>query len=244
MKKSLAMATLGLVASCISLPVRAEEGPYVAGRFALTPSYYKFNLTPRIVPVHQDDAGFLSGSTQVRENDGLALTLRGGLEAGYKFGALSLHAGADLELNTLRWTERNRDSPGYNIVPQENDSRGYWGSCVFVKTSPQALSVIPFVGTRLRLTESILLGLEAGLINTEIERTSGHHRYNQEQAIESENLDAEALRITIRLLFGEDNEKGKVGLEVSKAKYNLTGRNGSEGTIDETSVGLFVVKKF
>lgn len=264
MKKSLAMTALALATSFLAVPAEAqeptldvsrltrkpvfispgvEEGLYLAGRLAFTPAYYNFNLTPKVVPVHQYDAGFLSGSTAVSENDGLSLNLRAGLEVGYDFGKLEVNAGADVEINTLGNGD-DRDSVAYNIIPQANDRRGYGGSCVFVELSPETTAVLPFVGARVKLVEGIHAGLEASLVNRNFTRTWGHHRYGKEQAIGSENLNAKALRITARLLFGEDDEKAKIGLEFSRAKYDLTGSNGNEGTISENSIGLFLVRQF
>ena len=231
MKKMLIAGVLAL--ACLTgckanFPIASTENEnWNAGinlRGSYAPTYYDVDLKPREVPVHPDDKGFLQGSTPVKSKGGMDFsTMTFGLEgiAGHKY--LSLVGGCDLETSFLSYynnpSKDPRNASFYDFKPQQSDSRGYSGSCVYDKLTLGNLNPIPFVGLRSQIGD-ITLGAELGFPTKEFTREYGHHRFNKEQQIGKESVSALGTKVSVSASV-KTSEHSSIGLELSRQQYNF-----------------------
>jgi hypothetical protein len=252
MKKSLVMAALVLATGCATLPAKAEpeaqeQGLTLRGRIAYAPRYNLLNLNEsKQVPVHPSDAGFISGSAQVKAGNGLEVfAIRPGVELAKSLGRLELTAGLDLELNFDGQIISPKDGPTMSdYVKQPGDTRkNKSGSFTMDYFYRNFLGVQPFVGLSFK-TDTTRFFLNGFVPIQKATREWGHHRYDKFKKIDSEEYDMNGFGVRVGIM-GLDSPKNdsslgaNVGVEASYESYSLTSNNGDDaGKLNSFSLGI------
>jgi len=232
-----------LAGSLATSPLAADkDGLDVEGRFAWAPRYSLLNLKEsKTVPVHPADAGFISGSTQVKAGNGMeAFVFRPGIEGGLNYGNLRPKVGVDAEINLDQYLINDKDGPTMSDFKQQTgDTRSAEnGSFAMDQFDRDFLGVYPFVGLDIKMGEGVLTA-ELGMpLYQNATRRWGHHRNDKFDGIGSETFALKGWRA--RVAWGgapnADNYFGpsRLGLEFMVEKYTFEG-----GDINSFSIGLF-----
>ncbi len=239
-------AGLALLTSSLIFPSKssAEGNTSINGRFAWAPRYNSLELIEsKTVQPHPDDSGFVSGAARVKADNGFEIIpLRFGVEANAEYGAVALTAGVDFGLSLDgQIADAKSDMAMADFKQQPGDGRSSGkGSFAYDKVSRDFLEMYPFIGLTIN-TSMGRFGTEASLPYLKFRREWGHHRFGEEDKIGSEKLDADGLGIRLTWVKPESAQIGGAGggVEVLIERYNLEGRNTTEGEINSYSVGMF-----
>jgi len=233
-----------------STNVKAQELDF-NWRVAYSPRYYSLNLNEsKSIPVHPGDSGFLSGNTDVKAGNGLDFRILDlGAEARLKNKkGFSIFLGADLELdlgvNELSYSNGERSDSGmFTSTQQSSDTRPESsGSFVYDKLNAESASLIPFIGVGYKGKE-YFIDLEYSPASRKFERKWGHHRFNTEEKIGSENITASGNRFAIRTGIFKDDIN--LGLQLMHENYRLEDSNkNSAGRLKSYSLGICFTKSF
>jgi hypothetical protein len=251
MKTIRSLLSLVALAGSLALPPSSsaqasEEGLILRRRIAYAPRYNQLTLNEsKEVPVHPADAGFISGSTQVRAGNGWeAFAVRPGVELAKNLGRLELTAGLDLELNFDSVLIQPKDGPTMSDYKQQaGDTRPKSsGSFAVDYFQRDFLGIQPFVGLSFK-TDTTRFFVNGFVPIQKATRSWGHHRYNEFEKVGSENYDLKGFGIRAGFI-GLDTPKNEfsfgpnMGLEASYETYNLGSRNGNAEKIDSFSLGI------
>jgi len=231
-KKALSIFSAGLLALCSTgcmatkqLTDYKKEGFYagINARGGVAIRQYNIkNMEEKEVPVHPDDAGFLTGSTMIKADKGTHPTIGLGLEGIAGYENLSLVSGIDAEFG---------GSISYKKKIQQSDGRGKTGAYLYDSVRTNIISPVPFVGARYAIGD-LELSYEFGFPMTTFKREWGHHRYNKEERIGREKDSVTGKRQTAGVKWKFDKDFS-AGLFYSKEDYNL-----KFGKAKSASIGL------
>ncbi len=244
MKKTLTSilaAGLFALAGCRTNFIRDDSGvveksyPRLKSEFRVgwEPKYYNFNVKEsKSVPVHPEDAGFLSGDTDVKAGDRFLLaSFTGGYAERLETKKFAVKLGADAELDLNKYVFCQ------DYTQQASDHRAKsHGSFVYDRIDPEFFSLIPFIGLHTQIGDFNPY-IEYGVPIRTFERSWGHYRWNHEEkeGSESDSVTGKKMRIGLDGRLKDTSEKW--GLEFSKENYDT-----KFGKIENYAI-LFTLKK-
>ncbi len=219
-----------------------EDLPAVEGRFAWAPRYSLLNLKEsKTVPVHPADAGFISGSTQVKAGNGMeAFVLRPGIEWGKSYGNIRPKIGVDAEITLDQYLINDKDGPTMSDFRQQTgDTRSAEnGSFAMDQFDRDFLGIYPFVGLDVKVGDGVL-SLEAGLPAYQTgTRRWGHHRNDKFEEIGSEKFALKGWRARVAWGGAPDAKEyfspSRLGIEFMVDKVTF-----EDGDMTSFTLGLF-----
>jgi hypothetical protein len=213
-----------------SAPV--QEAPINGGdwsfRMGYAPTYYGLSLKKESVPVHPDDAGFLSGSTDVRVGSGIDwLSFDLGIQRNFHvngWAGVTPKVGFDADLSLLSVQGQNNNgsrSMLYEFKRFNGDTRpASQASFVYDKFAPGIFTPVPFIGADFR-NGDWTLSTELGFAYKDLTREYGWNRFAEEEKYGSFDEWCFSPRPAIGLSYAPD-EKTSLGVFGSYEWYTTS----------------------